>query len=162
MIFTVNKVDKEVDQMIKMKFIVLVLSKMFFIFGVSPIMGCVLLELALFCPSWAILWEPDVRAWVEMEKHKPVSSLFASACLLLTTSSLHIPLYFFPSCVFFSFSIQSAMPSPFHVYFLGWIHNGMLGQPGVGRGGSREHQLFHSPSSSSLFPAEPGENNQHT
>lgn len=102
MIFTVNKVDK-VDQMIKMKFIVLVLSKMFFIFGVSPIMGCVLLELALFCPSWAILWEPDVRAWVEMEKHKPVSSLFASACLLLTTSPLHIPLSFFP-LVFFSLS----------------------------------------------------------
>lgn len=62
MTLTVKKADKEADQMVKMKFNVLVLSKMFFIFGVSPIMGCVLLELALFCPSLAILWEPNVRA----------------------------------------------------------------------------------------------------
>lgn len=46
--------------MVKVKFTVLVFSKMFFIFGVSRIMGCVLLELALCCPSLAILWELEV------------------------------------------------------------------------------------------------------
>lgn len=57
---TVKKVANKIDQMVKVKFTVLVFSKMFFIFGVSRIMGCVLLELALSCPSLAILWELEV------------------------------------------------------------------------------------------------------
>lgn len=97
--------------MVKMKFTLSVLSKIFFTFGVSPIMGYVLLELALFCPSVAILWELGVRAWGEMEKHKPVSSLFASACPLLTTSPLHIPFSFFPS-FFFSHSQHNLQCPP--------------------------------------------------
>lgn len=106
-----KKVYNEVDQIVKRNFTVLLLSKMFFIFGVSPIMSCVLLDLALCCPSLAILWELEVRAWGEMEKHKPVSSLFASACPLLTTAPLYVPLSLSPS-LFFSFSQHNLQRPP--------------------------------------------------
>lgn len=105
---TVKKVYNEMDQIVKIS--VGVVNKSFFIFGVSPIMSCVLLDLALCCPSLAILWELEVRAWGEMEKHKPVSSLFASACPPLTTSPLYVPL-FFPS-FFFSFSQHNLQCPP--------------------------------------------------